>query len=69
MLVRASIVLFPVEGAQTQPNCKSYYGNRNFVCVNYDETLRVKTGTVEREQAEIILAEWMQRRGRRAGPK
>jgi integrase len=26
------------------------------------------TGTAEREQAEIVFAEWMQRRGRRAGP-
>lgn len=26
------------------------------------------TGTAEREQAEIVFAEWLQRRGRRAGP-
>jgi integrase len=26
------------------------------------------TGTADREQAEIIFAEWLQRRGRRAGP-
>jgi hypothetical protein len=26
------------------------------------------TGTADREQAEIFFAEWMQRRGRRAGP-
>ena len=26
------------------------------------------TGTADREQAEIIFAEWLHRRGRRAGP-
>ena len=26
------------------------------------------TGTADREQAEIIFAEWLQRRGRRSGP-
>lgn len=44
MLVRASIVLFPVEGAQTQPNCKSNYGNRNFVCVNYGRDVEGEEG-------------------------
>ena len=26
------------------------------------------TGTADREQAEIVFAEWLQRRGRRTGP-
>jgi integrase len=34
----------------------------------YGRSRECSTGTADREKAEIVFAEWMQRRGRRAGP-
>jgi integrase len=48
-----------------------WLGKRECFYITWTERGRSRecsTGTADREQAEIVFAEWMQRRGRRSGP-